>query len=355
VTPYNSSITPFSPFEFDSRKFLSSTNSTPYNFAKDKSLFLSYSHYVGRIDKLYLNKYGEFFISKGVPSTSPIVPESIENALEVATITMNPYVYNVGDVLVQLSPHKRYRMKDISKLEDRIRNIEYYTSLSLLETDTKNLTLRDSQTQLDRFKCGFLVDNFKSISSGSLGDSQYKCSIDTKEGILRPQHYTTSIDLLLGSEFVIGNSNVSNPDVDLRFVKELGSPNIVKVGDVICLKYSDEVFLKNTFATRIENVNPFNVVNWIGAIELNPATDTWIETRGTTRTIDREGNYRATIQQLSADTNTGLSPVDWGAWETTWTGTREIARENITRLNETTFLGSTNNRGGFESGQRHKS
>ena len=344
VSPYDSSITPFSPFEFDSRKFLSSTNSSPYNFAKDRDLFLSYSYYLGRVDKLYLNRYGEFFITKGVPSNTPIPPNNIDNAMEVATITMNPYVYNVKDVTVKLSSHKRYRMQDISQLEDRIKNIEYYTSLSLLETDTKNLTIRDSQTQLDRFKCGFLVDNFKSIRSGSFGDPQQKCSIDTKEGLLRPQHYSTAIDLLLASESISGASNTSNPDVDLRFVKDLGSPNTVKVGDVVCLKYTDEVFLKNTFATRVENVNAFNVVNWIGSIELNPTSDTWIETRSSQRTIDQEGNYEATLRALGADTNTGLSPVDWGSWETTWTGTQEIARENVHSIFQgTTFVGSTGN------------
>jgi hypothetical protein len=342
VSPYNSALTPFSPFEFDSRKFLASTNSSPYNFAKDRDLFLSYSYYLGRIDKLYLNRYGEFFVTKGVASQTPIAPNNIENAMEVATITMSPYVYNVKDVIVKLSSHKRYRMQDIARLEDRIRNIEYYTSLSLLETDTKNLSLRDSQTQLDRFKCGFLVDNFKSIRSGSLGDSQHKCSVDTEEGVLRPQHYTTSIDLLLGSESVTGISNISNPDADLRFVKDLGNPNTVKVGDVVCLKYSDEVFLKNTFATRVENVNPFNVVNWIGSIELNPSTDTWIETRGSKRTIDQEGNYEATLRALGADSNTGLSPIDWGSWETTWTGRQEIARQNVhTIFQGSTFVGST--------------
>jgi hypothetical protein len=352
VSPYDSSTTPYSPFEFDSRKFIPATNSTPYNFAKDKDLFLSYSYYLARIDKLYLNRYGEFFISKGVPALSPIVPPTIDNALEVATISMKPYVYNIGDVTVQLSPHKRYRMQDIARLEDRLRNVEYYTSLSLLETDTKNLTLRDSQTQLDRFKCGFLVDNFKSVSSGALGNPQHKCSIDTKEGLLRPQHYTTSLDLLLGSEAVIGTSNLSNPDADLRFVKDLGNPNTVKVGDVVCLKYSDVEFLKNSFATRSENVNPFAVVNWIGAIELNPATDTWIETRGTKRTVDQEGNYSTTIQQLGADTNTGLSPIDWGAWETTWTGTKEIARQNMGSI----YIGATEtsrseSRGGYQRGR----
>jgi len=352
VTPYDSSLTPYSPFEFSARKFLPTTNSTPHNFAKDKNLFLSYSYYLGRTDKLYLNRYGEFFVSKGVPSLSQISPETIENSLEIATITMRPYVYDIGDVTVQLSSHKRYRMQDIARLEDRIRNIEYYTSLSLLETDTKNLTLRDSQTQLDRFKCGFLVDNFKSVQTGSLGDPQHKCSIDTREGLLRPQHYTTSIDLLLGSEAVIGSSNLSNPDADLRFVKDLGNPNTVKVGDIVCLKYTDVEFLKNTFATRSENVNPFHVVNWIGAIELNPATDTWIETRGTKRTVDQEGNYTTTIQQLGVDTNTGLSPIDWGAWETTWTGTKEVARQNMGSLYVgTKEVSRSTRRGRFQKGR----
>jgi hypothetical protein len=352
VSPYDSSVTPYSPFEFNARQFVSATNSSPYNFAKDKNLFLSYNYYLARTDKLYLNRYGEFFISKGVPSLSPVEPSGVENSLEVATITMRPYVYNVDDVTVQLSPHKRYRMQDIARLEDRLRNVEYYTSLSLLETDTKNLKVRDSQTQLDRFKCGFLVDNFKSVQTGALGDPQHKCSIDTTDGLLRPQHYTTSIDLLLGSEAVIGASNSSNPDADLRFVKDLGSPNTVKVGDVVCLKYSHVEFLKNTFATRIENVNPFAVVNWIGQIELNPATDTWVETKGTKRTVDQEGNYSTTIQQLGVDSNTGMSPIDWGAWETTWTGSRVIARQNMGRIHVgSQVIGRSESRGGFQQGR----
>ena len=47
-------------------------------------------------------------------------------------------------------------MKDIAKLDGRISNIEFYTSLSLLETDTNSLTIKDPTTGLDRFKSGFL-------------------------------------------------------------------------------------------------------------------------------------------------------------------------------------------------------
>ena len=82
---------------------------------------------------------------------------------------MNPYVLNAtDDVRVKLTPHKRYTMKDIGGLEHRIKNLENYTTLSLLETDTKNLAIKDPNTGLDKFKSGFFVDNFRNHASHSL-------------------------------------------------------------------------------------------------------------------------------------------------------------------------------------------
>ena len=52
-------------------------------------------------------------------------------------------------------------MKDIKKLEDRIKNLEYYTTLSILETNTANQFIPDANG-LNRFKSGFFVDNFTS-------------------------------------------------------------------------------------------------------------------------------------------------------------------------------------------------
>jgi hypothetical protein len=319
VEPYTGTR---SPFDFASRVFSSNSSSSRHNLSKDEDIILSYDVYLPRIDKLFLSKEGVFTVKKGTSSLTPKSPDDLESALEVATIYSPAYLRDVRDVKIILKSHKRYTMKDISRIDDRLSNVEYYTSLSLLESDTQNLVIRDSQTQLDRFKCGFFVDNFKSILGGDISNPSYKCSVDTSLGRLKPQPYTSSIDLLLGSEAVIGIGTTSNPDADLRFVKDLGSPNIKKVGDIICLNYSELVYVKNSFATRIENVNPFNTVNWIGVIELSPSSDTWVETRNvdTPSIIDIEGNYANTIASLSVDTNTGLSPVDWGAWETTWTG-----------------------------------
>ena len=51
-------------------------------------------------------------------------------------------------------------MRDIGELEDRIENLEELTSLSLLELDTKTFQVRDVDN-LDRFKSGFFVDDFR--------------------------------------------------------------------------------------------------------------------------------------------------------------------------------------------------
>ena len=55
-------------------------------------------------------------------------------------------------------------MKDIKKLEDRIRNLEYYTSLSMLESTTAIMFVPDANG-LNRFKSGFFVDNFTSFKT----------------------------------------------------------------------------------------------------------------------------------------------------------------------------------------------
>jgi hypothetical protein len=309
-----------SPFEYESRLF-TGQNSTQNIFAQNKAINLSYDYYLPRIDRLFLTKEGVFIINKGVPSLQPKLPNNLDSCLEVATIRLPAYLNRPENASTSLVQHKRYTMKDISRLENRLSNVEYYTSLSLLETDTQNLTIRDATTRLDRFKCGFFVDNFRSYNGGEIRNRDYKASVDTTNGTLRPTHYTTSIDLLLGSEAVIGIGQTSNPDADLRFVSDLGSPNIKRIGDVVCLNYSEVEYVKNQFATRSENVNPFNVINWIGSIQLNPSSDTWIDTRRSERTYDIEGSYNASMVITNTDSNTGLSPIDWGAWETTWTGT----------------------------------
>ena len=75
-------------------------------------------------------------------------------------------------------------MRDIGNLETRIKNIEYYTQLSLLEADAQSLQIQDADG-FDRFKNGFVVDNFTGHNVGDVGNNDYKLAIDRARGEAR--------------------------------------------------------------------------------------------------------------------------------------------------------------------------
>ena len=86
-------------------------------------------------------------------------------------------------------------MRDIGRLEKRIENVEYYTQLSLLESEAQNLQIQDSEG-LDRFKNGIIVDNFTGHGIGDVGDADYSVSMDMANGELRPSFHQDNIALI---------------------------------------------------------------------------------------------------------------------------------------------------------------
>jgi hypothetical protein len=343
VSNYSITEGSHSPLEFNGRTFSSTNNSSTNVLASDESILTTFSFYMGRIDRIYLTKEGRFQVKYGTPSEKPEKPVSVDDALEIATVTLPPYLYDASQASIQSLEHKRYRMVDIKQLENRIKNLEYYTSLSMLETNTANLFVADSDG-LNRFKSGFFVDNF---SSGLAQEDklQIKNSIDPQTKELRPSHYTTSVDLIAGPVA----SQTSTRDLSFDPIEGI---NVKKTGDIITLDYAEVEWLKQTFATRTENVAPFIVSFWQGTIELYPTSDTWIDTvRLDAKTISVEGNYAQTTSLLNVDPQTGFSPTVWNAWSTNWTG-QEIVTTTKTR-EENTGYGNYNYWGWYGYGWGH--
>lgn len=275
VAPYT--LSNVSPFEFSARNFASDGQYSRYILCPEQNLTLSYSYYVGRIDKILLKSDGIFEVVKGNPSKFPVEPQVKSGTLDVATITLAPYLYNVSDTVVVVTKHKRYRMSDIALLEDRIKRVEEFSTLTALESKTEKFTIKDADTGLDRFKCGFFVDNFSSHVYHDVNNPSFRAAIDPKTNTLRPTHYTTSIDLQLGSEAISGIGQTFNPNVDQSYVSDLGSLGIRKTGDLITLNYTEVEFDKQVYASKSESVTPFLVTYWQGSIQLNPPIDSWID------------------------------------------------------------------------------
>ena len=295
ASPFTLSATKY--FDFVNRAFTSNEVGIP---GISDTTTLSLQYYLPRVDKLFLSKDSVFQVVKGAPNTRPQPPEDVEDAMLLATVSYTPYVFDVdNDVTIEETNFKRYTFRDIQVLEDRIKTLEFYTQLSLLESDTANMEIRDS-SGLSRFKNGFIVDNFASLSTADTEHPDYRVSTDFERGQMRPAHYTTQVPL----QYSTSSTNVQQTD------------------DIITLPYSSTVLIDQPYASAVENVNPFNVFTYTGDIELYPESDNWVDTKSLNPIQGPvvEGNFLTTVREYNADQN-GFSPIHWNSWKTTWTGT----------------------------------
>ena len=139
VSNYTVSEDSRSPLEFLGRSFNGSGQSAANPLASDDAILTDVSYYQGRIDRVFLTKEGKFQIIYGTPSDSPQKPDPIDDALEICRVELPAYLFTVKDAKFSFLQHKRFRMQDIKELENRIKSLEYYTTLSLLEKETANL------------------------------------------------------------------------------------------------------------------------------------------------------------------------------------------------------------------------
>ena len=262
----------------------------------DATFIASFNYYLSNEASLYLDKDGEFKTIVGGAGEVPEIPKPVSDSMKLAQFFIPQYTFDTGDVFIERSENKRYTMRDIGAIENRVANIEYYSHLSLLEKDTDSFQMQDADG-LDRFKNGFVVDNFAGHATGDPTHPDYQNSMDMVEGILRPEFKHRMVEL---------EESVSTDAART-------AAGYQKTGDLITLPYTETTFINQPYASRIENVNPFNVISWVGSITLDPASDIWKDTNRLPKLIiNREGNYDTFIAR------NGGSAVNtvWNEWQT---------------------------------------
>lgn len=265
-----------------------------------------FQYYLGRTDKIALDFNGNFFKISGVPSLTPGDPEDPSLGMVLYTIQLEPYTFGTKSENVSVTKHdnKRYTMRDIGKLEKRIDTLEYYTSLSLLEQETQSLEIIDPTTGLNRFKNGFIVDNFSGHSTGDVLSSDYLCSIDMENNELRPFYSMSNVNLIEKQSTTAGRNTAGYK----------------LYGDVITLPVIDQPKLvEQPYASRLENINPFAIFTFLGNVDINPSSDEWFETDRRPDIIQNEEGDFNTIATLAE--KAGILGTVWNAWQTQWTGT----------------------------------
>ncbi|AOV62054.1 virulence-associated structural protein [Synechococcus phage S-CAM7] len=270
VAPFTA--TDASPFDYTSRDFATSGSTVVLVTAPDESMVLGYDYFVGRKDRVVLNTLGELKLVMGAPAFLPQLPESAEAALEIARVTYPPYVYDVDDITIITLDNRRYTMRDIGELEDRIETLEEVTSLSLLERETQSLQVLDADGN-DRFKSGFFADDFRNTDFIDFDNPEARVVVGPT-GTLEVGTQFASIPMQLQPESGI-DINTLSLDQDFPLIDS----NVRKTGDLVTLNYNQIEWLNQPLASRVENVNPFNVILYDGGMTLNPASDDFIVTR----------------------------------------------------------------------------
>lgn len=235
-------------------------------------IHVNLDHYLPRVDKVYVDSTGVFGVVKGVPALTPAEPETPDNTMVLYKLIVPAYTLEVSDIQAIFVNNRRYTMRDIGKLEERIANIEYYTTLSLLENETNAMQIVDSTTGLNRFKNGFLTDPFTDYSASAVTSAEFKASID--DSIMQPELGAGFVNLKLNSSYSTG---------------------VVKTGSLVTLPFTERTFLSQMLASDSLNVNPYAVYRWNGSLTLNPSSDVWfdsavVETSAISQTVGTWAN-----------------------------------------------------------------
>lgn len=293
----------------DYRPVISGLNTFTPNIPKIGTDFnTSIANYLPRWDKIILDSVGNFSILTGVPAFEPKQPEDPKEGLVLGTVFLPAYTKRASDVQIFKRDNRRYTMRDIGFLEKRLSNLEYYTSLNLLEKETSTFSIKSATSGLDRFKNGFLVDQFTGHGVGNVQHPDYRIAVDSARRELRPMHFTDALDIIENLD--------SGP--------QRASRDYQRTNDLITLPYTESSFIFNPNASRTIDVNPYKIGAFKGEIELTPEGDFWKETdRRPDLNVNDDNGYDA-IRFLGE--RLGVTGTQWNEWSYNWTGSTDQVR-----------------------------
>lgn len=275
-----------------------------------------YEFYVPRTDKLIVTKEKRFDLIKGIPGKSAQLPADIPDGMTLYSVEVPAYTFRAEDVKLNYVENKRYTMRDIGKIDNRVSRLEYYTALSLLEKQASDENITDG-AGIEKFKNGILVDPFAGFGVADVGSPEFAAAIDTLTRTLRPRFSKQNVLFSLNRQ-------------------ETASTNYSIRSDIITLPYTTEIAVSNTQATNWANCHPYLTFNWNGEVKLFPSSDTWSDT--TTRPdvlVNINGNNDAFTILANDVTNPASVGVKWADWQLVDKGID--VKTNVSSVDNVTF------------------
>ena len=291
------------------------------------SFLTDVSFYLARKEKVLLNRNSDFYTIASVSSINPETPKLAEddNSVQLYDLGLEPYTRSAEwpSITIKKIDNQRYTMRDIGRMEKRITNLEEITSLSLLETKTNSLQIRDNlDSTLERYKTGFFVDNFADASNADLGaNSNFALDLNTKT--LYPAIKNDSL-LLREKINTLASPTTATEFALIESARAISGYRVT--GDLLTLDYTTSTVISQNLATTSISVTPFLVAAFLGRLELTPDSDIYTTTTNVNNVV-KETFTNNVEQAIAAYRATG----NWRPYRINVDDVRTLLSIDVTR------------------------
>jgi len=258
----------------------------------DLSMVLTYGFYLPRIDKLIATQNRDFKLLTGTPAFVPQEPSNADDGMTLYTIYVPPFTANIRDIKLKYFDNKRYTMRDIGAIDKRLQQVEYYTTLSLLEKKARSETVIYQDSALQKEKYGIIVDQFDGFNIADNKNQDLLCQLSFNE--LKPYKITK--------------------ELPLKFVSATGAYKINE--KTYSISFTETPIISQTTATKAISVQPYLFGQFIGSVKMTPDSDYWMSATLTPIVVSPPGDVvtpaTPPVVEPSVPITGGSTSVTWG-------------------------------------------
>ncbi len=228
------------------------------------------TYYLPRRDLVVVSNKGTIEVIKGTSGINPKYDETYisEFVMPIAKVFVPPYPSITSDVEANLAKRKdyqiivnnisnrRFTMKDIAAIEQRVSTLEYQTTLNMLEKSALSTPIPGIDGT-ERFKNGFFVDAFDDTNYTNPA-AGHNLVIDETQGVGRPSYSLEYIGLEMDDNNADSVAVVNDDNNYISFNK-----------DFVTLSYLDNALLIQQSSASKELFLD-NTIRYIGSVALVP-------------------------------------------------------------------------------------
>ncbi len=151
--------------------------------------------------------------------------------------------------------------------------------------------------------------------------------MDMAAGELRPSHHMDNSNLI-ESDSALGSSTAMTDAIRT-------TNGYQKTGDLITLPYTEEAYITQPFASTTVNLNPYDVISYVGQVTITPDQDEWMETEVLPEmTIDIPGVFDTLTTEAGANVQSLNLGTVWNEWNNNWSSVDVAGTEQTERNRE---------------------